>query len=61
MLTLTPDERAMLAGICEHPDEDTPRLEFADMLEDAASRGAISLEHDQSRGNYAVRSREAAM
>jgi uncharacterized protein (TIGR00288 family) len=34
---------------------------FADMLEDAAKRGVLSLEHDQSRGNYAVRSREAAM
>jgi uncharacterized protein (TIGR00288 family) len=34
---------------------------FADMLEDAAQRGVLSLEHDQSRGNYAVRSREAAM
>ena len=28
---------------------------------DAAERGVVSLEHDQSRGNYAVRSREAAM
>ena len=34
---------------------------FADMLEDAASRGVLSLEHDQSRGNYAVRSRESAV
>jgi hypothetical protein len=34
---------------------------FADLLEDAAARGLLSLEHDQSRGNYAVRSREAAM
>jgi len=34
---------------------------FADMLEDAASRGVLSLEHDQSRGNYAVRSREPAV
>jgi hypothetical protein len=34
---------------------------FADLLQDASSRGAITLEHDQSRGNYAVRSREAAV
>jgi uncharacterized protein (TIGR00288 family) len=34
---------------------------FADLLEDAASRGALTLEHDQSRGNYAVRSRDPAV
>jgi uncharacterized protein (TIGR00288 family) len=34
---------------------------FADLLQDASSRGAITLEHDQSRGNYAVRSRESAV
>jgi uncharacterized protein (TIGR00288 family) len=34
---------------------------FAELLEDAASRGVIDLEHDESRGNYTVRSREHAM
>ena len=33
----------------------------AELLEDAASRGVIDLEHDESRGNYTVRSREHAM
>jgi hypothetical protein len=34
---------------------------FAELLEDASSRGLIDLEHDESRGNYTVRSREHAM
>jgi uncharacterized protein (TIGR00288 family) len=34
---------------------------FADLLEDAASRGLLVLEHDESRGNYAVRSRDNAV
>jgi len=34
---------------------------FADLLQDASSRGAITLDLDQSRGNYAVRSRESAV
>jgi uncharacterized protein (TIGR00288 family) len=34
---------------------------FADLLEDAAGRGLLSLEHDESRGNYTVRSREPAV
>ena len=34
---------------------------FAELLEDAASRGVIDLEHDESRGNYTVRSRAHAM
>jgi uncharacterized protein (TIGR00288 family) len=34
---------------------------FADLLEDAAGRGLLTLEHDESRGNYAVRSRDNAL
>src|SRR5262245_55597845 len=30
------DERALLAAICAHPDEDTPRLMYADWLDDYA-------------------------
>ena len=58
------DESALLTAIIEHPDEDTPRLVYADWLDEHATSAAqraraeyIRLEIEQARLARATRRR----
>ncbi|HEY1188183.1 MAG TPA: TIGR02996 domain-containing protein [Gemmata sp.] len=61
---LTTDQEALLAAIVEHPDEDTPRLAYADLLDEiggGSNRGRaefIRLQVRLEAGGYDLPNRE---
>ena len=49
---MSSDELALLAAICANPSEDTPRLMYADWLDETAGAGAVPCHECHGHGEY---------